>query len=31
MAFISVRNETKRYEMGTNTIVANHDISFDID
>jgi len=31
MAFIEVRNESKRYQIGDNVIVANDDISFEIE
>src|SRR5699024_864248 len=31
MAYIEVRNESKRYHMGETTIVANNNLSFDVD
>lgn len=31
MAYIEVRNESKRYHMGETTIIANNNLSFDVD
>jgi len=31
MAYIEVRNESKRYQMGETTIIANNNLSFDVD
>ena len=30
MAYIEVKHESKRYQMGETEIVANHDLTFDI-
>jgi len=31
MAYIEVRNESKRYQMGETEIIANNNLSFDVD
>jgi len=31
MAYIEVRNESKRYQMGETTIIANNNLNFDVD
>lgn len=31
MAYIEVRNEFKRYQMGETEIIANNDLSFDVE